>query len=423
MQLVTAIAAGDVHSLAIQNGDVYAWGMGDFGALGNGVDEEVNYSNVPLKVLDLDIDLVSVSAGNFTSYALSADGSLWVWGRNDNGQLGLGHNTDQVAPVQRIPPAGYRFTGIEVGGFHAVALIASTAINASAAVETGINQQIAPGGGTTVTGGTQVTFANILTPGDFTLEYAATTFDELDLPRVVSDFAFRPMGLVLVCGPTGSGKSTTLAAIIDRINRERSVHIITVEDPIEYLHHHHNSVINQREVNSDTKSFANALKHILRQDPDVILIGEMRDTETIAAALTVAETGHLAFATLHTNDAVQTINRIVDVFPASQQAQVRTQLSFVLEGVVVQQLIPRADGNGRALAMELMLCNTAIRSLIRAEKIEQIPSMIEIGAGEGMMTMNQSLYRLARRNVITLDMAMKRTADPEGLQRLLEKGP
>ncbi|MCC6486322.1 MAG: PilT/PilU family type 4a pilus ATPase [Candidatus Hydrogenedentes bacterium] len=247
-------------------------------------------------------------------------------------------------------------------------------------------------------------------------------FEELGLPRVVADFAYRPLGLVLVCGPTGSGKSTTLAAIVDKINRERPVHIITIEDPIEYLHNHNVATINQREVNADTKSFSAALKHVLRQDPDVILIGEMRDPETIAAAITTAETGHLAFATLHTNDALQTINRIVDVFPAGQQAQIRTQLSFVLEGIVVQQLIPRADGMGRAVALEVMLPNTAIRSLIREEKLQQIPSMIEIGAGEGMMTMNQSLYRLMRRNVITSDMAFKRSSDPEGLRRLMEKG-
>jgi twitching motility protein PilT len=225
-----------------------------------------------------------------------------------------------------------------------------------------------------------------------------------------------------VCGPTGSGKSTTLASILDRINRERSVHIITIEDPIEYLHSHQRAVINQREVSADTQSFSAALRHVLRQDPDVILIGEMRDPETIGAALTVAETGHLAFATLHTNDALQTINRIVDVFPASQQDQIRTQLSFVLEGVVVQQLIPRADGMGRVLALEVMIPNTAIRSLIRSEKLEQIPSMIEIGTSEGMMTMNQSLYRLVRRNIISLEMAFKRSSDPEGLQRLVEKG-
>lgn len=248
------------------------------------------------------------------------------------------------------------------------------------------------------------------------------TFEELGLPRQVADFAYRPLGLVLVCGPTGSGKSTTLAAIIDRINRERDVHIITIEDPIEYLHEHRNSVVNQREVHADTKSFGAALKRVLRQDPDVILVGEMRDTETIQAALTVAETGHLAFATLHTNDALQTINRIVDVFPSSQQDQVRTQLSFVLEGVVVQQLLPRADGNGRVLALEIMIPNPAIRALIRGQKLEQIPSMIEIGSGDGMMTMNQSLYRLARRNIISFDAAMKQSPNPEGLQRLFEKG-
>jgi len=254
------------------------------------------------------------------------------------------------------------------------------------------------------------------------IPFEILSFDQLGLPRVVADFAYRPMGLVLICGPTGSGKSTTLAAVIDKINHERDVHIITIEDPIEYLHSHKRSVINQREVHADTKSFGAALKRVLRQDPDVILIGEMRDTETIQAALTVAETGHLTFATLHTNDALQSINRMVDVFPQEQQDQVRTQLSFVLEGVLVQQLIPRADGMGRCLALEIMLPNPAIRSLIRAEKLEQIPSMIEIGKGEGMMTMNQSLYRLLRRGVITTEMAFKRSPNPEGLQNLLEKG-
>jgi twitching motility protein PilT len=248
------------------------------------------------------------------------------------------------------------------------------------------------------------------------------SFEALGLPRVTADFAYRPLGLVLVCGPTGSGKSTTLAAILDKINRERKCHILTIEDPIEYLHHHKSSVVNQRELHADTNSFSAALKRVLRQDPDVILIGEMRDPETIQAALTVAETGHLAFATLHTNDALQSINRIVDVFPASQQAQVRTQLSFVLEGVMVQQLIPRSDGMGRVLAMEIMIPNAAIRSLIRAEKLEQIPSMIEIGKGDGMMTMNQSLYRLLRRGIISDDMAYKRSMNPEGLQSLVERG-
>jgi len=254
------------------------------------------------------------------------------------------------------------------------------------------------------------------------IPFEILSFEQLGLPRIVADMAYRPLGLVLVCGPTGSGKSTTLASIIDKINVERNVHIITIEEPIEYLHSHNRAVINQREVHSDTKSFSAALKRVLRQDPDVILIGEMRDPETIQAALTVAETGHLAFATLHTNDSLQTINRIVDVFPSAQQAQVRTQLSFVLEGVVVQQLIPRADGMGRVLSMEVMIPNPAIRALIRAEKLEQIPSMIEIGRAEGMMTMNQSLYRLMKRGIITTEMAFKRSYDPEGLQHLVEKG-
>ncbi len=255
-----------------------------------------------------------------------------------------------------------------------------------------------------------------------TIPFEIKTFEELGLPKVISGLAHRPNGLVLVCGPTGSGKSTTLAAIVDKINREREVHIITIEDPIEFLHRHNNSVVNQREVNSDTKSFSAALKRVLRQDPDVILIGEMRDKETILSALTVAETGHLAFATLHTNDALQSINRIIDVFPAEQQDQVRTQLSFVLEAVVVQQLLPRSDSQGRVMAMEIMLMNPAIRALIRSEKIQQIPSMIEISSGEGMMTMNQSLYRLFKRNIISQELAMKRSSNPEGLLQLIDKG-
>ena len=254
------------------------------------------------------------------------------------------------------------------------------------------------------------------------IPFEIMSIEQLGLPRIVGDFSYKPFGLVLICGPTGSGKSTTLAAVIDKINQERNVHIITIEDPIEYLHSHNRAVINQRELHSDTHSFANALKRVLRQDPDVILIGEMRDTETIQAALTVAETGHLAFATLHTNDALQTMNRIIDVFPSSQQDQVRTQLSFVLEGVVVQQLVPRADGMGRVCAMEIMLANPAIRALIRSEKLEQIPSIIEISKGEGMMTMNQSLYRLMRRGIISSDMAFKRSSDPNGLQNLIERG-
>jgi twitching motility protein PilT len=254
------------------------------------------------------------------------------------------------------------------------------------------------------------------------IPFEIKNFSELGLPKPIADFADRPNGLVLVCGPTGSGKSTTLASIIDKINNERQLHIITVEDPIEFLHSHKRCIINQRELHADTNSFKEALKRVLRQDPDVVLIGEMRDQETIMSALSVAETGHLAFATLHTNDALQTMNRIIDVFPANQQDQVRTQLSFVLEGVCVQQLIPRSDGGGRVLAMEILIPNPAIRALIRSEKLEQIPSMIEIGAGEGMMTMNQSLYRLMRRNMISMDTAMKRSSNTEGLQRLIEKG-
>lgn len=254
------------------------------------------------------------------------------------------------------------------------------------------------------------------------IPFEIKTFEELGLPKVVSEFAYKPNGLVLICGPTGSGKSTTLASIIGKINNERPVHIITIEDPIEFLHEHRKAIVNQRELHADTRSFGDALKRVLRQDPDVILIGEMRDKETILSALTVAETGHLAFATLHTNDALQTMNRIIDVFPAEQQDQVRTQLSFVLEGVLVQQLLPRSDGQGRVMAMEIMVPNPAIRALIRSEKLEQIPSMIEIGAGDGMMTMNQSLYRLMRRNIITMDLALKRSSNPEGLQRLIEKG-
>ena len=255
-----------------------------------------------------------------------------------------------------------------------------------------------------------------------TIPFDILTFEELGLPKVIADLAYRPNGLVLVCGPTGSGKSTTLAAIVDKINREREVHIITIEDPIEFLHRHNKAIVNQRELNSDTKSFSAALKRILRQDPDVILIGEMRDKETILSALTVAETGHLAFATLHTNDALQSINRIIDVFSAEQQDQVRTQLSFVLEAVVVQQLLPRSDSKGRVMAMEIMLMNPAIRALIRSEKIQQIPSMIEISSADGMMTMNQSLYRLLRRNIIVQEVAMRRSSNPEGLQQLIDKG-
>jgi twitching motility protein PilT len=255
------------------------------------------------------------------------------------------------------------------------------------------------------------------------IPYKVMTMEELGLPKAVLDITKKPRGLVLVTGPTGSGKSTTLASIIDRVNTERHDHIVTIEDPIEYLHPHKSCVVNQREVGADTKSFTNALKYILRQDPDVVLIGEMRDLETIEAALTVAETGHLAFATLHTNSCVQTINRIVDVFPPYQQSQVRAQLSFVLEGVMCQSLLPRANGPGRALALELMVPNPAIRNLIREDKIHQIYSQMQIGQQKfGMQTMNQSLASLYQRRLITLDDAMARSHDQEELKTLIAGG-
>ncbi|RMH45119.1 MAG: PilT/PilU family type 4a pilus ATPase, partial [Deltaproteobacteria bacterium] len=226
--------------------------------------------------------------------------------------------------------------------------------------------------------------------------------------------------LVLVCGPTGSGKSTTLASMIDRINSNHRHHIVTVEDPIEFLHPHKMSVVNQREVGSDTESFAKALKYILRQDPDVVLIGELRDLETIEAALAIAETGHLAFATLHTNSAIQSINRIIDVFPPHQQAQVRAVLSFVLEGVICQMLIPRASGSGRVLASEVMIPTPAIRNLIREDKLHQIYSQMQIGQSKfGMQTMNQSLCDLFLRRQITLEDAMARSSDPEELKTII----
>ncbi len=249
-------------------------------------------------------------------------------------------------------------------------------------------------------------------------------FDELGLPKVVAELADKPRGLVLVTGPTGSGKSTTLATIIDKINTDRNEHIVTIEDPIEYLHKHKNCVVNQREVGADTQSFKHALKYILRQDPDVVLIGELRDLETIEAALTVAETGHLCFATLHTNSAVQTINRIVDVFPPYAQAQVRAQLSFVLEGVLCQSLIPRANGPGRAMALEVMVPNSAIRNLIREDKIHQLYSSMQMGQEKfGMQTMNQSLASLYQRRMINLEMAMARSPDNDELRGLINQGP
>ena len=252
------------------------------------------------------------------------------------------------------------------------------------------------------------------------VRFKILTFEELGLPPIVADLAKRPRGLVLVTGPTGSGKSTTLASIINKINEDRHEHIITVEDPIEYLHPHKGCVVNQREIGADTQDFKHALKYILRQDPDVVLIGELRDLETIEAALTVAETGHLCFATLHTNSAAQTINRIVDVFPPYQQSQIRQQLSFVLEGVMCQSLIPRANGPGRAMALEVMVPNPAIRHLIRDDKVHQIYSAMQVGQGKfGMQTMNQSLASLVQRRLITMDDAIGRSSDEQELRQLI----
>ena len=253
------------------------------------------------------------------------------------------------------------------------------------------------------------------------IPYKFLSFDELGLPQVIRTISNKSNGLVLVTGPTGSGKSTTLASIIDRINSEREEHIVTIEDPIEYLHPHKKCVVNQREVGTDTFSFKNALKYILRQDPDIVLLGELRDLETIEAALTIAETGHLCFATLHTNGAVQTINRIVDVFPTNQQQQVRTQLAFVLEGVLSQTLIPRADGKGRALALEIMVPNTAIRALIRDNKVHQLYSQMQMGQEKyGMQTMNQCLFSLVHSKKISVADAMARSSDTEELNEMMK---
>jgi twitching motility protein PilT len=252
------------------------------------------------------------------------------------------------------------------------------------------------------------------------ISFDILNFSELGIPPIVNELIKRPKGLVLVTGPTGTGKSTTLAAMIDKINTERSDHIITVEDPIEYLHRHKKCIVDQREVNSDTKSFSAALRHILRQDPDIILIGEMRDLETIQAALTTAETGHLTFATLHTNSCVETINRIIDVFPPHQQQQVRTQLSFVLEAVLSQQLLPKAGGKGRVLAMEVMIPNPAIRNLIREDKLQQIYSLMQVGQTKfGMQTMNQNLLSLLERHLITLEDCMERSHNQDELRQML----
>lgn len=254
------------------------------------------------------------------------------------------------------------------------------------------------------------------------IPFEIKSFQELGLPPITGDFSDRPRGLVLVTGPTGSGKSTTLASIIDKINTEKRQHILTIEDPIEYLHPHKNCLVNQREVGADTSGFKTAMRYVLRQDPDVVLIGEMRDLETIEAALTISETGHLAFATLHTNGCVQTINRIVDVFPPHQQSQIRAQLSFVLEGIISQQLIPHASGRGRAVAVEIMVPNPAIRNLIREDKVHQIYSAMQVGQSRSFMqTMNQSLFALYKKGDITLEDAMARSTDRDELRSMIEQ--
>src|SRR6187200_142394 len=248
------------------------------------------------------------------------------------------------------------------------------------------------------------------------IPYEIKSFDALGLPTIVSDLCKKPRGLVLVTGPTGSGKSTTLASMIDKINIDRHDHILTIEDPIEFLHNHKNCVVNQREVAADTHSFGSALRTALRQDPDVVLVGEMRDLETIEMALRIAETGHLTFATLHTNSAYSTINRIIDVFPSAQQAQVRTQLSLVLEGIMCQSLLPKSTGDGRCMALEILIPNAAIRNLIREDKIHQIYSMMQTGQEKfGMQTFNQALASLYHARQITLEVAMQRTSNTDEL--------
>ena len=255
------------------------------------------------------------------------------------------------------------------------------------------------------------------------IPFNVRTFEELGLPPAVAKMAERPRGLVLVTGPTGSGKSTTLAAMIDKINRERRGHIITVEDPIEFIHRHQSCIVNQREVGSDTKSFANALKYALREDPDTILVGEMRDLETIQAALTIAETGHLCFATLHTNSAAEAINRMIDVFPAHQQEQVRAQLAFTLEGIVTQTLLPKAKGRGRALAAEILVVTPAIRALIRDNKVHQIYSLMQSGKKYGMQTLNDALYMLYIEREVTLEELLRVSSDQTELQRMVGHKP
>ena len=255
------------------------------------------------------------------------------------------------------------------------------------------------------------------------IPFNVRTFQDLGLPPVLSKLSERPRGLVLVTGPTGSGKSTTLAAMLDKINKERKGHIITVEDPIEFIHRHQGCIVNQREVGTDTKSFSNALKYALREDPDVILVGELRDLETISACLTIAETGHLALATLHTNSAAESINRIIDVFPPNQQTQVRAQLSFVLEGVLTQTLLQKAKGRGRAMACEIMICTPAIRALIRDDKVHQIYSALQSGKKHGMQTMNDSLFQLYMSREVSLDECLRASGEPNELLRMCGETP
>jgi twitching motility protein PilT len=254
------------------------------------------------------------------------------------------------------------------------------------------------------------------------IPFGLSSIDELGLPTAVHEFTRRPRGFVLVTGPTGSGKSTTLAAMIDAINNTREEHIMTIEDPIEFLHHHKKCMVNQRELGSDAQSFAAALKAALRQDPDIILVGEMRDLETISTALTAAETGHLVFATLHTQDTAQTIDRIIDVFPAHQQGQVRVQLAVALQGILTQQLLPTADGSGRVVATEVLVPNPAVRNLIREGKTHQIYSVLQTSSAAGMQTMDASLATLVRQGQITQKLAQARSSTPEELRRLLGAG-
>src|SRR5574342_265602 len=255
------------------------------------------------------------------------------------------------------------------------------------------------------------------------IPFNVRTFQELGLPHVVAQLADRPRGLVLVTGPTGSGKSTTLAAMIDKINKELKGHIITVEDPIEFIHRHQLCLVNQREVGTDTNSFAAALKYALRQDPDVVLIGEMRDLETTQSALTIAETGHLAFATLHTNSAAETINRIIDIFPAHQQSQIRAQLAFVLEGVITQTLLQKAKGRGRVMAAEIMVCTPAIRALIRDDKVHQIYSAMQAGKKHGMQTLNDALYQLYMQRDVIKEECLRVSSDPNEFLRMIGETP